>query len=117
MDVFYPGGDGPIIIRGGGEVVQSTSEHVPMDAVATAAAPRAATPVPLAAAAPAGPAQLGAAPIAEPAPATASTQSSSSPNEEGAPAVLDVPDPEQKETAPGPVNDSLLALTSIQLIY
>ena len=116
MGVINPGGDGPIIIRGGGEVVQSTNEHVPMGAVATAAAPRAATPVPPAAAAPAEPAQLGAAPIVESAPATASTQSSIPPNE-GEPAVLDVPDPEEKETAPEPVNDSLLALTSIQLIY
>ena len=114
MSVIYPGGDGPIIIRGGGEVVQSTNEHVPIGAVATAAVPRAATPVPPAAAAPA---ELGAAPIVEAAPATASTQSSMPPNEEGAPAVLHVPDPEEKKTAPEPVNDSLLATASIQLIY
>ena len=116
MDVIYPGGDGPIIIRGGGEVVQSTNEHVPIGAVATAAAPRAATPVSPAAAAPAEPAQPGAALIVETAPATASTQSSTPPNEEGEPAVLHVPDPEEKKTAPEPANDSP-DTASVQLIY
>ena len=116
MEVIYPGGDGPIIIRGGGEVVQSTNEHVPIGAEATAVAPRATPPVPRAAAAPEEQAPPGAAPAVEAAPPTASTQSCAPPVEAAEPAVLHVPDPEEKKTAPEPVNNSQ-DTASVQLIY
>ena len=116
MAVIYPGGEGPIIIRGCGEVVQSTNEHVPVGAEATVMAPRTTPAVPRSAATPEEHAPPGGALEIEAAPPPASTQACAPPVEAADPAVLHVPDPEEKKTAPEQINNSPDTV-SVHLIY